>query len=323
METTEIIKAVSEPAIRLIDAVRQAIGKAYEPRHIRKIADANAYQIKVIGEALRDNGDLPIVYTKDQGVSADMSDFDSLIKRAEKRLAYQEIQKQENIEEVLDTAYELLQGQESMVEGEISREWMHRFIDSAGDISTEEMQKLWAKVLAGQVINPTSFSLRTLECLKNLEKNEAELFEEICQVVISHKFLLNDKEFLSKHSIVYDQILQLDESGLLNSSPTSVYNVEVLRNPGILVDFGEYILLGRAESFQHFTIMSFPLTLAGKELSQVVKKEMSIETIKEICSIAQVKNPNIKCSLHKIKLRSGENVEYNQEEISFLSESFG
>ena len=39
MGVTEIETATVQPANKLIDAVAGAIGKAYEPRHIRKMAD--------------------------------------------------------------------------------------------------------------------------------------------------------------------------------------------------------------------------------------------------------------------------------------------
>ena len=38
MGTTEIVQALVSPAEKLIEAVSGAIGKAYEPKHIRKIA---------------------------------------------------------------------------------------------------------------------------------------------------------------------------------------------------------------------------------------------------------------------------------------------
>ena len=62
MGVTEIVTAAVQPANKLIDAVAGAIGKAYEPRHIRKMADAKAYEIKTISDELRNNADLPIVY---------------------------------------------------------------------------------------------------------------------------------------------------------------------------------------------------------------------------------------------------------------------
>ena len=147
MVVTEIVTAAVQPANKLIDAVAGAIGKAYEPRHIRKMADAKAYEIKTIGDELRNNADLPIVYDASGDFSVDISDYEALAKRAGRRIAYQEVAKQENIETIVDAAYDSLQDVHGIADGEISREWMHRFIDAAGDISTEELQKIWSKVL--------------------------------------------------------------------------------------------------------------------------------------------------------------------------------
>ena len=40
MGATEIVQAMVSPAEKLIEAVSGAIGKAYEPRHVRKMAEA-------------------------------------------------------------------------------------------------------------------------------------------------------------------------------------------------------------------------------------------------------------------------------------------
>jgi len=52
-DTLELIKAASLPACKLIEAIENAIGKAYEPRYIRKMADAKVYEIKAISDELR------------------------------------------------------------------------------------------------------------------------------------------------------------------------------------------------------------------------------------------------------------------------------
>jgi hypothetical protein len=53
-------------------------------------------------------------------------------------------------------------------------DWFVRFYEEAGNVSDEMMQDLWAKTLAGEVNKPGSFSLRTLDTLKNMSQEEAE-----------------------------------------------------------------------------------------------------------------------------------------------------
>lgn len=122
----EIINAVMTPASKLIDAVSGAIGKIYEPTHVRKMADAKAYEIKTIGQALQNNTNIPIEYTGGN-VSANIKDFDDLVKRAQSRLGYQEICKQQNIENVTQKAYLLLSDEKECSEEPVDKDWMIRF----------------------------------------------------------------------------------------------------------------------------------------------------------------------------------------------------
>lgn len=322
MSVSEIVTAVVEPANKLIEVVSGAIGTAYEPRHIKKMADARAYELRTIGEELRNNSDLPIVYDGTGNYSIDLSDYEALKKRTGKRLAYQEISRQENIETIVDKAYEEVSGIESCKEGDISREWMHRFIDAAGDISTEEMQKIWSKVLAGEVLDPTSFSLRTLECLRNLDVRDARLFDALCTVVIANRFVINDTEFLEKRGITYDAILKMDESGLINSSGMISFHKTIGKTTELVIDFDEYILMGQSEEEIRFNMQEFPLTTAGRELSVVVGGKIDIDVVKEICRIAKKSNKKATLSLHRVNYRAENEINYEETPIPFeLEES--
>ena len=167
MGATEIVQAMISPAEKLIEAVSGAIGKAYEPRHVRKMADAKAYELKLIADTVRNNSDVPIVYDS-TGVSIDTSNYEEIAKRASYRLAFQEITKQQNIEAVVDRAYDELSGEESANSEPVSQDWMSRFFNSVEDISNEKMQEIWGHILAGEIRSPNTYTYRTLECLKNI-----------------------------------------------------------------------------------------------------------------------------------------------------------
>ena len=79
-EALEIAKVLVAPTTKLIEMVGQAIGTAYEPRQKRKLADATAYEISVIGEAMRNAADVPIVYDKN-GVAINSEDFNRIMQR--------------------------------------------------------------------------------------------------------------------------------------------------------------------------------------------------------------------------------------------------
>ena len=65
----------------------------------------------------------------------------------------------------------------------LDSDWIARFFSHAQDVSMEEMQKLWGKVLAGEVQMPGRFSLRTLDVLRNLTTSEAKQFTDIASFI--------------------------------------------------------------------------------------------------------------------------------------------
>ena len=64
-------------------------------------------------------------------------------------------------------------------------DWIARFFDGAQDVSSEELQKLWGKILAGEVKSPGQTSLRTLAILRNMTQQEARDFSNLMRFRIA------------------------------------------------------------------------------------------------------------------------------------------
>ncbi|WP_026499166.1 DUF2806 domain-containing protein [Butyrivibrio sp. WCD2001] len=223
------------------------------------------------------------------------------------------------METIIDGAYYSLKGIKDAKDGEISREWMHRFIDAAGDISTEDLQTIWSKVLAGEVLDPEAFSLRTLECLRNMDVRDAKLFEKLCDIAISNKFVINDMDVLEEKGLSYESILELDEAGIINSSGMIKREIHIDSDGGIVIDFGSYVLIGKSEDEKVIIINEFPLTLAGKELSAIIGGNLDLDTIKSICSVVSKRNRRTNFSLCEVECRDGEIITCSDESIPFWS----
>ena len=313
----EGIQALNEPATKLIEAVSHAIGKVYEPRYIKKIADAKAYEIKRISEELRNNSDLPIVYDGTK-TTIDSSSFDELVKRTGNRLAYQEIKKQENIEAVIDKTLIELDGEESQTKEEINPDWMNKYINSVGEISADDMQQLWIRILKGEVLSPNSFSIKTLDCLSNMNTQDAKQFETIAQFVVNNRFLVNYEELNKQYGIYYSIILALDDCGLINSGGTISYIKKIDSSPIVFMDFRKYIIIASSKETRTITVQEYPLSRAGKELFRIIDKEdVPIAYVKEILSFLKEQYKDVVFSLHQVLERIDEDrIRYNQEELN-------
>ena len=282
-----IINAIGKcsPINKLLDMIKIGTGKLYEPIHVRRMAKARAEEIKLIGNAIADTAQVPMTYDKG-AITANTENADDLAKRAEYRLGYQEIRKQVNIESVMEKSYLLLENQVQEVDCEMDEDWINRFFNSIEDISNEKMQEIWAKVLAGEILKPRTFSLRTLSLLKNLTHKEIMLFNKIANYILScpsdiyNKYTdyflpidaLYDNDWFTKTGIVYSDMLVLSDAGLLNCGAGISITFEVKKS-------GQEYIYGHGAKIQlknnttsNIIVngISYFLTESGKELMRII-----------------------------------------------------
>ena len=204
-----IVRFDGKPLEKLVEVVSNGIGTLYQPRAIRKKAEADAYAFKVMEAAKAEaeaHGDL---------VRA------STLKTINERLVAKEIQRQNNIDDVVDLAAQQLNTIEEVSDEKVNKDWTTRFFDTVQDISDREMKLLWSKILAGEIQKPKSYSLRTLDLLKNMSTEEANLFIKVCNYAFVdlnvNTYVCKFDEILSKYEFKYVDFLQLVDAGLLQA----------------------------------------------------------------------------------------------------------
>lgn len=323
MGATEIVQVLVSPAEKLIEAVSGAIGKAYEPKHIRKMADAKAYELKLISDTVRNNSDVPIVYDS-TGVSIDTSNFEEIAKRASSRLAYQEITKQQNIEAVVDNAYEELENETTVSDEPINPDWMFRFFNSVENISNEDMQKIWGHILAGEIKSPNTYSYRTLEKLKNMTQQEAEHFQLVASLVLHSDrkyFILSDCEILNKYNVNFEHLLELEECGMMSAhelalglpiptnQPNFIYNSQVIG-----------IINGKENSCQELEISVHVFTESGKQLINAIHPQENKQYILDCLEWMHKKYKNFVITAHNINFFDDKGINYDKNNILSLGQ---
>ena len=211
MTDINVFKIEGKPIDKLIEVISKGIGTIYRPRSIRKEAEAKAYEIELIENA------------KAKALSKGKEiEFDTY-ERLQERILSREVKRQNNIDSVAEIAANELKNEETISEESVSEDWSTRFFNITEDISDKEMQEIWGRILAGEVKKPKSFSLRTLEFLKNLSKDEALTFVKVANLSIlgAGKIFVfnpdNGKFIEENYNIKLADILQLKELGLLNS----------------------------------------------------------------------------------------------------------
>lgn len=67
----------------------------------------------------------------------------------------------------------------------INEDWLNNFEKEASQKSTEEMQLLFGRILAGEIQRPSSFSIKTVKLLGELDSGAATLFRHLCSLCVS------------------------------------------------------------------------------------------------------------------------------------------
>jgi hypothetical protein len=204
------------------------------------------------------------------------ADFD---RRVISRMSYQEAKRQDNIEKITQYATEDLDGNDEMGSERPESNWTSRFFRIAEDISAEEMQALWGKVLAGEVKRPGSYSLRTLDVLKNISQIEAETFVRVARIALisgNKAFFPNPdhEKYLKEHfNITFLDLLLLREIGLLaaNDLEFSLSRADEV-NQTIMSCGSTCVLIDRPVGTPKQPIQAVVFTEIGKQLLKLVDR---------------------------------------------------
>ena len=216
----------------------------------------------------------------------------------EQRIQFQEQKRQINIKSVVQQAADQL-GDKKVTDSEPDHDWTARFFNEVQDVSSEEMQSLWAKVLAGEVQRPGSTSIRTLGILKNLDRNTAQLFRKFCSVCMfmtpDGKHIMDARvpslggnagnNSLQSYGLGFDALNRLNETGLVIPDYNSWrdYSISImnpvgesrLKQPLAPFNFqGQLWALvrdGQRSPTKQFKVHGVAMTLSAIELSNVIE----------------------------------------------------
>jgi len=285
IEISDVL-GLSQPLTKLIETVSCGIGTLYAPMHIKRMAKAKAKEIEIISDTITESLTLPMNY-QNGNISIDTTNANELVQRAQNRFLFQEMKKQQNIESVIGYAYSNLEKEEFVSDESVSEDWISVFFNSVANVSSEQLQKIWAIILVGEIKTPGSVSLRTLNVLKNMAQKDAEKFEELIPYVLNavgnkaktsqDYFILGD--LYGRYGFDYAFLESVADAGLLSvNSDVSTY---------ICVDaHGEETIEGRKCKIKIYNKKEYPisinsraymLTQAGKELYEIVSEKCEKE----------------------------------------------
>ena len=200
------------------------------------------------------------------------SEFEAKIMNliADKQIIQQYINKHHVIEKTIEELGTNAETNESH-DQEISPDWLNYFGGHAEKASTETARMRWAKVLAGEIRRPGSFSLRTLRFLAEVDQETAFVFAETVRFRFGKRpqFLRPDQ---SESGEMLERLRLLEHDGLIDHVTP---NNPILWSPGkpgpkgfVTVVEGNLCLFIYTKRKLEFDII--PLTRLGCEIATLL-----------------------------------------------------
>lgn len=212
-----------------------------------------------------------------------------------------EVQKEINIAKSLLIAEEILSSDQSEPTDEnIEDDWLFRWRDSAATTTSEKLQDLWGRVLAGEMKSPGSYSLRTLDFIRNLSQKEASdiqqlfSFEALNSII---KYEAPKTNYENKHLDDFlnaEYLIKMQALGIISGADSLGYTITLpSTDKNSYVNFIEYddkIMQITHDNFNHsmkFKVIIF--TPLGLELRSLCSISLNTEYLNFIINLLKNK----------------------------------
>lgn len=279
----EVSKAVTK--------FQEIVQKIFNPHWTKKQSDADTYADEQKLHTIRNNPDMDIMYAGNV-MYARKRTPEALAYRAEQRALAESIRQEDNLEKILDVAANEISQMQSVSDKPVNEDWLVRLFHIAKDVSVEDMQYVWGKILAGEIERPGRFSYRTLECVRNLSQDEAQIFQRALSFSLKSEFgilIPYNESLLKKYGIAYTDLLRLDEVGLLQFKEGVGIITKAEKKPNIIIRDPYAITITSTDEKDHdFTMQMVKFSTIGNELSSIMQRELNkyylIDFLKDIQS---------------------------------------
>jgi hypothetical protein len=170
-------------------------------------------------------------------------------------------------------------------------DWLNVFENEGAQLSSEQMQRMFGKILAGEIQRPTSYSIKAIKIIAQLDQRAAALFNRLCSLSISirlpNKTVMDARvvsfgnagqNSLMPHGLGFDALNALQEHGLIISDYNSYsdYQAAVAYQNTVVLPFvyqsNSYAFFPKIPltERQEFRVVGVALSRAGRELLSIV-----------------------------------------------------
>jgi hypothetical protein len=240
-----------------------------------------------------------LIDTSADQIAKQMQTNQTYARAAASKFAQKIIRERVNIDQISQLAADDLKSEPHAAGNEaespsISDDWLNAFENEASQMSSQQMQLLFGKILAGEIRKPASYSIKAVKLMAQLDNRAASLFRLLCSLSVSLRLpnfnLVLDARVVSmgnagqnslqSYGLGFDALNILQEYGLIIADYNSMmdYKTSVAHGGRVIIPIlyqnMPYGLIPKTATPQPRA-----LNISGVALSQVGKELLSIVDI--------------------------------------------
>ena len=308
-------------AEKLIDVTAKGLGKATAAYLYKRMAEAEIYEytqltiaqqarLKQIAETFKDVDNNLLAGYSDTEISVSKNQIinnTNIINNADdtktiSRIRHQENKKQRNLEAVLLSAAQDINTIDEVIPENINEDIINRIFDYAKNITDTDLQSLWGRILAGEIKQPNSFNIGTLDILRNLSKSDLNLITKLKPYLLEYgeTFFFNKKSDLLDKILPHHQLLNLVDQKIIQPSSTGLIgiNLNLYTNPHPIShhisSHNKLIIINIPPNSETFSFDILTLTQYGKDLFKLTPANSNNDYLNEFYNLIKKENITIK-----------------------------
>ena len=157
----------------------------------------------------------------------------------------------------------------------IDKDWFSRWRAEARLVTSDELRRMWARILVEEVKAPETISLKTLDVLKNLTKKDIEIFIKVARLHIGHLIYVYYDNIKTNYLFLTNtsEAVLLQNSGLLSEVTFSLVPEKYCENNNTkceIICYGtKFVISAEDLLLSSNKFCSFQLSLAAQELLSI------------------------------------------------------
>jgi|GEM_PF-309547 len=181
----------------------------------------------------------------------------------------------------------------------IDPDWFTRWRQSAQEVRSEQLQRLWARTLAGEAKSPGTYSLRTLDFLRNLTPAEAKSIEHVTPFIFSGFLPKFENIDLEKEGLDFGFLLDLEDMGFLTGHSglglqKTIASQSSEKYLSALVNNNKALVLHKDDPNFELNLPGAALTRIGKEVLTLGQFSSNPEYLKKVAEALKKEGLTVK-----------------------------